>query len=236
MIVQQSAQIFKSYMNEVKRSNGYRCQSTLVFGDGSIEKQKSFGILKVLNDEVLASGKRKLYVVEENRLIILMPLVGMLEVGTSMEYGGRVLLPEEIRICSLRKGQSFFVSNPSEKGLANFLQIQLTVEGFSGTISFSGYQNNLLNVVLETEEYRVMFGVFDGRKEVEYYLKNPGNGIFAFIINGAFELENRLLENRDGLAIWNTDIIELEALSENAILLLMEIKIDVLPYLGTGHN
>ena len=47
----------------------------------------------------------------------------------------------------------------------------------------------------------------------------------VFVIHGAFEVENRLLESRDGLAIWNTDRIELEALSNEAILLLLEIKL-----------
>ena len=86
--------------------------------------------------------------------------------------------------------------------------------------------NNSLFSILKMKSFHLHFGVFDGRREAEYRLENPENGIFAFVINGAFELENRLLEARDGLALWDTDKLELEALSENAILLLLEVPLE----------
>lgn len=46
----------------------------------------------------------------------------------------------------------------------------------------------------------------------------------AFVLQGTFEVENRLLEAKDGLALWNTANIELEALSNEAILLLLEVN------------
>ncbi len=45
---------------------------------------------------------------------------------------------------------------------------------------------------------------------------------FAFVLAGAFETEGRLLHERDGLAIWDTDKIEMEALSNDAMILLIE--------------
>ncbi|MBP6024431.1 hypothetical protein [Ferruginibacter sp.] len=38
-------------------------------------------------------------------------------------------------------------------------------------------------------------------------------------------LKDRLLHAKDGLAIWNTGEIDFEALSNNAILLLLEIPV-----------
>ena len=49
------------------------------------------------------------------------------------------------------------------------------------------------------------------------------NGFFAFVIEGAFELEGRLLHARDGLALWNLEKIEWEALSGGAILLVLQV-------------
>ena len=65
-------------------------------------------------------------------------------------------------------------------------------------------------------------GKFDGRKEEIYTLKNKNNGIFVFIIDGVFEVQNHLLHARDGLSLKNIEAIEFEALSENAIVLLLE--------------
>jgi hypothetical protein len=65
-------------------------------------------------------------------------------------------------------------------------------------------------------------GKFDGRKEGTHIVTDAGKGIFVFVIEGAFEVQNRLLQLRDGLALWNTASIEFEALSNDAILLLLE--------------
>jgi hypothetical protein len=46
---------------------------------------------------------------------------------------------------------------------------------------------------------------------------------FAFVVAGAFEVEGRLLHQNDGLALWNTSVIELEALSENVVILVVEV-------------
>jgi quercetin 2,3-dioxygenase len=46
--------------------------------------------------------------------------------------------------------------------------------------------------------------------------------LFAgFVLQGAFEAEGRLLHERGGLALWDAGEIEIEALSNNAILLLI---------------
>lgn len=68
-------------------------------------------------------------------------------------------------------------------------------------------------------------GLYDGRKKGNYTLQNPKNGLFTFVANGAFEFENRLLESRDGLSISRITSVDFEALSENAILLVMEIPL-----------
>jgi len=54
-------------------------------------------------------------------------------------------------------------------------------------------------------------------------LQNYHNKFFCFVIAGAFELENRLLQMRDGLAVNGPCAVELEALSEGALLLTIEL-------------
>lgn len=69
-------------------------------------------------------------------------------------------------------------------------------------------------------------GIYRGRSKENYNLKNSNNGVFVYVINGAFDVHGRLLESRDGLSLWDTREIEFEALSDNAIILLFEIDLN----------
>lgn len=98
-------------------------------------------------------------------------------------------------------------------------------ESDSKLFDFDLTQKNQLISLFETANALGFVGIYEGRKEGLYKLKNPSNGIFVFVINGAFEVENRLLESKDGLRLQQIDNIEWEALSENAILLILEISL-----------
>ena len=83
---------------------------------------------------------------------------------------------------------------------------------------------NNLNTILDNLGFPNFIGLYDGRQEDCYTLQNSNKNIFAFVLNGAFEFENRLLETRDALILTDTLNCHFEALSENALLLLLEIE------------
>lgn len=56
-------------------------------------------------------------------------------------------------------------------------------------------------------------------------LKNRKAGAFVFVIGAAFEVQGTLLYERDGLALWKTGEVEMEALSNNAIILVIELPL-----------
>jgi redox-sensitive bicupin YhaK (pirin superfamily) len=47
----------------------------------------------------------------------------------------------------------------------------------------------------------------------------------VYVIEGAFEVQYRLLHARDGLALWEAERVEWEALSNDAILLVLEVPL-----------
>ena len=51
----------------------------------------------------------------------------------------------------------------------------------------------------------------------------PEAGLFVFVIEGAFEVQYRLLHPRDRLVLWEADTIEWEALSNDAVILVIEM-------------
>ena len=117
-------------------------------------------------------------------------------------------------------------TNPFPEEIINFLHITLTQSANPSSAilpnvnSLSITEKNHL-VVGTGNSKNIRAGVYDGRKE-DVVSVNPEEHVLVYIINGAFEVEGRLLEYRDALTLWNKEQIEFEALSEAAIILLIE--------------
>lgn len=84
-------------------------------------------------------------------------------------------------------------------------------------------KKNKLIQISENIEYPNFIGLYDGRKEELYSLYQKETSIFGMVINGAFEFQNRLMETRDAILLNEIEELEFEALSENALLIFLEI-------------
>ena len=220
MFVQKPSQIFKAQLRWKDQDTTFKCLSTFNFGAFADASRKAFGNILVLNDETLAPKIKKTYSPEESISLVLLPLVG------SLNFNSEILINvEEILVTQITAGTSFELTNPYENELINYLQIWLkninaSTENFQNSFTFES--RNELFPLYENSSCKISLGIFDSRAESNYRLSHTENGIFAFAINGAFEFENRLLEARDALSIWQIESAEFEALSENSILLLVE--------------
>lgn len=121
---------------------------------------------------------------------------------------------------------SYEIVNPYATELVNFLQIQVAVSNkivSQELVRFNlVHKNQLLS--MSNACLPIYIGKFDGREESIYQPHNQQSSIFAFVITGAFEVQNRLLEPRDGLLLKNlTTAVEFEALSNEAIILFLEV-------------
>jgi redox-sensitive bicupin YhaK (pirin superfamily) len=217
------------YLNERRgcsESGIVRSFHTFNFGHYFREERKSFGNLFGFNDDTLKEGSTLQFEVKENAKIILLPLVGALNYRTGSDQG--ILDAGEVRVLFPEKGSLLEITNPYENDLINFLHIWIRNEadedvktGLSSLFDLDKNKNKLISLVSSGHSVAYI-GKFEGRNEATVALKNPPKGIFVFIIEGAFEVQNRLLQHRDGLAVWGASELEFEALSNNAILLLIE--------------
>ena len=78
--------------------------------------------------------------------------------------------------------------------------------------------NQLLNIFDSA-----YIGKYDYRSESGYLLKNIESKVCIYVLQGSFEVEDRLLHARDGLTLWNLDELEFEALENDSILFIMEV-------------
>jgi hypothetical protein len=61
-------------------------------------------------------------------------------------------------------------------------------------------------------------------------LNKKGNGVYAFVLKGIAKVGDRVLGERDGLGIWDTQSFNIEAV-EAAEILLMEVPMELPSYL-----
>jgi hypothetical protein len=226
MIKQNPAQIYLATARVKQQNLGYNCWSTFNFGNNQEEFKKSFGSLFLFNYYILAPKQSITIVAQKDNLHYVLPLYGGIEYNDDQQ-NDNLVVTEQIQQIVCTEETNFEISNPFDKNVS-FLQMGFNTKTTAFTTTFLGFdfkEKNKLISLFENNTATAFIAQFGGREELHYQLKNKENGIFVFIINGAFEFENRLLEAGDSLSLKEIESVEWEALSENAMLLLIEIPL-----------
>lgn len=231
MIKQNPAQIFKAHTRSQSENETHRIHSTLNFREYNEDSGHPFSPLTLFNDETLAANKsveRQLY---GGTVVMIIPLVGAAECHFSGDTP-QIIVPGEAFTYYKREAAAITIKNPYDESLINFLYITFSVNIKSDILLPNNYLIAQADLMVRNSFHKLFesfedglsshLGIFDGRNEIIYSPSSTANGIFAFVISGAFEVQGRLIEERDGLALWDINEIEIEALSENAILLVIE--------------
>ena len=211
----------------------FRSYHTFNFGTYFNENRKPFGNLVAFNDDTLKGGSTLKLQVEQGMAILLLPVVGALQYKNNTGIMGSLDVGQ-CHIFTGSKNSEYEISNPYKDELINCLHCMIAVDPQQSNHNIAksefdvdANKNQLVSLLSDEQErtyqkISIHIGKFDGRKEGVYRLKDPGKGVFIFVIEGAFEVQNRLLQGRDGLALWNSAEIEFESLSNEAIILLLE--------------
>jgi len=220
--------IFLADQRGLTESNTLRRYSTFNFEKYNDEHRAPSGTLFVCNDESIAAGKLIFFLSKEDSYQIFFPITG----GLDIVQGGKEFAVDtgQVQILNLGKGEVLEISNPYPNDVINYIQIGLTTDLFLLRASemlfkfdFDQNKNKLIEIVSTPKlSFKLSAGIFDGRVETTYTLNNPDHKLFFLVIDGAFEIEGRLMHARDGLALWEVEKVELEALSNNAIVLVLE--------------
>ncbi|MFD2942232.1 pirin family protein [Flavobacterium notoginsengisoli] len=229
MIAQIPAQIYKSDSRGVFNSEKHNCFATFNFEQYQDLSRNAFGSLKILNEVILAPQQRISRFINSKTNSIILPLFGAIEYKDSIG-NAEFLCVDQIRVIAADDDLTLEIFNPYENENVSYLEIEFDMgkqyfKNYFQQYKFDFSTHNKLYSLFEVERALGFIGIYDGRKEGSFKLRNSKNGVFAFVLNGAFEVENRLLEAKDGLALKETEKIEWEALSENAILIVIEVPL-----------
>ena len=231
-MVAAKAKIFLAEDRGLNETPWFRSFNTFNFGQYQLEQKQPFGRMYLLNDDALDGGRTMTMQVEEPSSIILLPVIGALHFKSSAGHEG-TLAAGQVQLLMLSKGDQLVLINPFKNDLINFLQIWIRNDLPANTVSVSSdfdvniFQNSLMKISPQwLGDHRLPFsisiGKFSGRGEADFYPSTADAGVFLLVLDGAFEVAGRLLNARDGLALYETSPIDIEALSYEALILVVE--------------
>ncbi len=204
-------------------------------------ERMNFGVLRVLNDDIVSGGKGFGTHPHDNMEIISIPLSGDLEHKDSMG-NVQVIKENDVQVMSAGSGITHSEYNRNTEKLVNFLQIWVypnkrDVKPRYDQLHFpkSNRHNQLQQILSPNAEDEGVWiyqdawfhlGSFDSGFKTSYQLKKQGNGIYVFVLEGSLSINGNVLNKRDGMGVWETDSLQFETLEKSEILV-MEVPMNL---------
>lgn len=199
-----------------------------------------FGALRVLNDDTVAPGMGFGKHPHDNMEIVSIPLSGDLH---HQDSTGRneIIRQHDVQIMSAGSGIAHSEMNANKDQQVKFLQIwvmpkELNINPRYEQKSFkpADRANQIFTVVAPDNQDAVWINQdawfslanFEAGKNDEYFLRQMDNGVYVFVINGSVTINDTVLQERDGLGIWDIGSIKIEA-NTNTELLLIEVPMNI---------
>ncbi len=200
-----------------------------------------FGVLRVLNDDTIAGGQGFGTHPHENMEIITIPLEG--DLAHKDNLGNAAVIKQgDVQVMSAGTGvyHSEFNNNPNSE--VKLLQIwvfpnQKNVEPRYDQISIRDIEeeNKFYQILSPNANDQGVWihqnawfhlGKFDKESLAHYQLKQAGNGVYVFVLEGEANLNGQHLQKRDALGIWDVDEFDVSVF-KNTRLLLLEVPMKV---------
>lgn len=214
---------------------------TFSFANYHNPERMHFGVLRVLNDDKVASGMGFGTHPHDNMEIISIPLEGDLEHKDSI--GNIAVIKEgDVQVMSAGTGISHSEYNKNKDRDVKFLQIWVFPNKRNVKPRYD--QISIRDVEKKNDFYQVVspnandqgvwihqdawfyLGKFDKGITTHYDLKKRGNGMYFFVLDGEMDIEGQKVSKRDGFGIWNIDKVTVKSLT-NSRVLLMEVPMAV---------
>ena len=198
-------------------------------------ERMNFGMLRVLNDDIVAPGQGFGTHPHNDMEIVSIPLKGGLAHRDNTGSKG-VIYPNEVQVMSAGTGILHSEFNYSKDEESNFLQLWILPDKKGHkprydqkTFNPDGRKNQLQTIVtpdksngnlwLNQDAYLSMSNI-DRNNRINYKFKKKVNGVYIFLIEGNVSVADETLSERDGIGIWETEEISIVANKDSQVLLI----------------
>lgn len=198
-------------------------------------ERMGFGLLRVINDDIIAPSAGFGTHPHQNMEIISIPISGALRHEDTM--GNKTVIKDnEVQAMSAGSGIAHSEYNNSDKEDANFLQIWVMPKKMNITPSYSQKQFDPLlrknkwqlivspdgqdnSVAINQDAFFSRIDLTE-KTEISYTKRREENGIYLFVLSGEIKIGDEVLKTKDALG--NADISELslKANHESQVLLI----------------
>ncbi|MFI5211681.1 MAG: pirin family protein [Ignavibacteria bacterium] len=214
-----------------------KSRHTFSFADYYDPQRNRFGLLRVLNDDIVEPGKGFGSHPHDNMEIVSIPLKGALAHKDS-EGNEHVINSGDVQIMSAGSGLYHSEYNASKTEPVNFLQIWVFPKAKDITPRYDQRtfnakdRDNLVQTVISPEKsekklwinqdaYFSLCSIEKGKK-VRYKINKNGNGLYIFVIEGTVKTDGEILNRRDAIGLEELENIEITA-EGNCEILLIEV-------------
>ncbi|WP_400078212.1 pirin family protein [Winogradskyella sp. R77965] len=205
-------------------------------------ERMNFGMLRVLNDDIVQPKMGFGTHPHQNMEIISIPLKGALSHKDSMG-NKRAIEVGEVQVMSAGTGLTHSEFNDSKTDEVNFLQLWVIPEEMSVKPNYEqrdfpveGRKNQLQTVVAPKDKleadalpisqqayiYRINL---DANKLIELSVKSNNNGFYVFVVDGKIEVDGNSLFKRDAIGISDANQVSIKS-NENSELIIIEVPMD----------
>ncbi|UIR56211.1 hypothetical protein LZQ00_18355 [Sphingobacterium sp. SRCM116780] len=214
--------------NEVDFEDGL-LRSTLNYEDYYSSHKEAIGKLLYVN-EWHGIAKRKLTVsASADTIMIILPLLNAIEIQIGDQsylvgLGELIVIPirQSFPICIHQIGnfeEGFIFQQFVFQATSNDTD---AVHKYSLPLGQFEQKNKMLPILMDNKfSFQLFIGAFYGKEETNMLLPENCNKLFAYPLNGSFEVEERLLFFGDGLFLSDLEVVEMECLSINGLILLI---------------
>lgn len=192
-----------------------------------------FGTLRVINDDTIVGKNGFGMHPHENMEIITFPLEGAVEHKDNMGNVGLVT-HGEIQVMSAGTGVFHSEYNANDEVNLHLLQIWILTGKKNAQPRYSQFdyrnllkRDELLQIVSPNrddvgawiyQQSYISYGEFDANRESIYEIKNKGNGLYVFVIDGVLEVNGVGLSKGDGVGMVDCNVFAIKIIATSKFL------------------
>jgi redox-sensitive bicupin YhaK (pirin superfamily) len=197
-----------------------------------------FGMLRVLNDDIVAGGMGFGKHPHDNMEIITIPLSGAIQHQDSMGFS-EIIETGEVQVMSAGTGIYHSEFNPRPDQELNLFQIwifpnqkQVTpryaqrkydIKSGAFTALVGPQESNLATWI--HQDAWISLGEFSAQTTANYAINKQKNGIYIMVIEGEIQIGEQRLQSRDALGISETEQIDIQ-MEQNSKILVIEVPMN----------